>query len=41
MERIGTPDARDVLRSLTTDAPDARLTPKVNVSLERLTKSPH
>jgi hypothetical protein len=38
LEHIGTPDAREVLRTLATGAPDARLTREAKASLERLTK---
>jgi WD40 repeat protein len=40
LERIGTPEARAVLRQVADGAPDARLTAEARTSLQRLDRSP-
>jgi hypothetical protein len=38
LEHIGTPEAREVLKALAKDAPDARLTREAKAALERLAR---
>jgi hypothetical protein len=38
LEHIGTPDANELLQTLATGAPEARLTQEAKASLERLAK---